>query len=83
MDWGIVGTGMTNDSLYAGFLSVLLTASKQVLNNMLREPSLIPDQALANHVYQVFELYVYTVANNIIPHRNLIVTEIVNVCYLF
>ncbi|CDQ84218.1 CDAN1-interacting nuclease 1 isoform X1 [Oncorhynchus mykiss] len=27
-------------------------ASKQVLNNMLREPSLIPDQALANHVYQ-------------------------------
>ncbi|XP_036810628.1 CDAN1-interacting nuclease 1 isoform X2 [Oncorhynchus mykiss] len=27
-------------------------SSKQVLNNMLREPSLIPDQALANHVYQ-------------------------------
>ncbi|XP_029585732.1 uncharacterized protein C15orf41 homolog [Salmo trutta] len=27
-------------------------SSKQVLNNMLREPSLIPDQTLANHVYQ-------------------------------
>ncbi|KAK6307393.1 CDAN1-interacting nuclease 1 isoform X1 [Coregonus clupeaformis] len=27
-------------------------SSKQVLNSMLREPSLIPDQALANHVYQ-------------------------------
>ncbi|XP_038864921.1 CDAN1-interacting nuclease 1 [Salvelinus namaycush] len=27
-------------------------SSKQVVNNMLREPSLIPDEALANHVYQ-------------------------------
>lgn len=72
MDWGVVGTGMTNDSLSAGFLSVLLAASKQVLNNMLREPSLIPDQALANHVYQVFELNVYTVANNIIIPHNII-----------
>ncbi|CAB1331074.1 unnamed protein product [Coregonus sp. 'balchen'] len=30
----------------------VVVVGKQVLNSMLREPSLIPDQALANHVYQ-------------------------------
>lgn len=34
-------------------LSVLFSASKTVLNSMLKEPSLIPDQILANNVYQV------------------------------
>jgi len=32
---------------------VLCSASKTVLNSMLKEPSLIPDQMLAKHVYQV------------------------------
>lgn len=38
-------------------LSVSFSASKTVLNSMLKEPSLIPDQILANNVYQVSVLH--------------------------
>lgn len=37
---------------------LLFSASKTVLNSMLKEPSLIPDQTLANNVYQVSVLTV-------------------------
>ncbi|MEQ2302244.1 CDAN1-interacting nuclease 1 [Ameca splendens] len=32
--------------------------SKTILNSMLKEPSIIPDQILANHIYQVRTLHI-------------------------